>query len=88
MAAGVAAAPAAGDARRDPPGAGYDPATRETYSWKFFTYDWHGATAGEHTLVSRATDVNGQVQPTAEALEVKKTLLEHNAQLPRTVMIA
>ena len=65
-----------------------DPTTRETYSWKFFTYDWHGATAGEHTLVSRATDVNGQVQPTAEALEVKKTLLEHNAQLPRTVMIA
>ena len=64
-----------------------DPATSSQYSWKFFTYDWQGATPGEHTLVSRVTDVNGQVQPTAEELEVKKTFLEHNAQHPRTVTI-
>ncbi len=64
-----------------------DPATRDTYSWKFFTYDWRGATPGEHTVVSRVTDVNGEVQPTAEALEVKKTFLEHNAQHPRTLMV-
>ena len=64
-----------------------DPATRSTYSWKFFTYDWLGATAGEHTLLSRVTDVNGNVQPTPEELETKKTFLEHNAQHPRTVMI-
>ena len=43
---------------------------------------------GEHTVTSRVTDVNGEVQPTAEDLEVKKTFLEHNAQLPRTVIIA
>ena len=65
-----------------------DPATSDTYSWKFFTYDWNGATQGEHTIVSRVTDVSGDVQPTAEELEVKKTFLEHNAQHPRTVMIA
>ena len=53
-----------------------------------FTYDWHGATPGEHTVVSRATDIEGTVQPTAAELEVKKTFLEHNAQHPRTVMIA
>jgi DMSO/TMAO reductase YedYZ molybdopterin-dependent catalytic subunit len=64
-----------------------DPVTSSQYSWKFFTYDWQGATPGEHTLVSRVTDVNGQVQPTAEELEVKKTFLEHNAQHPRTVTI-
>ena len=66
-----------------------DPATTvEQYSWKFFTYDWHGATPGEHTIVSRATDVKGVVQPTEEELSaVKRTFLEHNAQLPRTVMI-
>ncbi len=64
-----------------------DPATRDTYSWKFFTYDWRGATPGEHTVVSRVTDVNGEVQPTAEALEIKKTFLEHNAQHPRTLMV-
>ena len=62
--------------------------TREKYAWKFFNYTWNGATSGEHTTTSRATDVNGVVQPTAEELEVKKTFLEHNAQLPRTVMIA
>ena len=65
-----------------------DPTTTEQYGWKFFTYDWEGATPGEHTVVSRATDVNGTVQPTAEELEVKKTRLEQNSQHPRTVMIA
>ena len=47
-----------------------------------------GATPGEHTLVSRVTDVTGQVQPTAEELENKKTFLEDNSQHPRKVMIA
>ena len=66
-----------------------DPATTgEKYSWKFFNYTWNGAAPGEHTVVSRATDANGYVQPTAEELEVKHTFLEHNAQHPRTVMIA
>ena len=66
-----------------------DPTTSETYSWKFFNFDWNGATPGEHTLTSRVTDANGNVQPTAEELgEVKKTFLERNAQLARTVMIS
>ena len=65
-----------------------DTMTNETYSWKFFTYDWNGATTGEHTLVSRVTDAKGQVQPTAEELEIKKTFLEHNAQLSRTAVIS
>ena len=66
-----------------------DPATNSTYSWKFFTYDWNGATAGEHTLVSRVTDVDGYVQPTEEELAaVKRTRLEQHSQLPRTVMVS
>ena len=65
-----------------------DPATNSKYSWKLFTYTWPGATPGEHTLVSRVTDVTGAVQPTAEALENKKTFLEDNSQHPRKVMIA
>jgi DMSO/TMAO reductase YedYZ molybdopterin-dependent catalytic subunit len=65
-----------------------DPATTAKYSWKFFNYTWNGATPGEHTLVSRITDVTGKVQPTAEELEVKKTFLEDNSQHPRKVMIA
>jgi DMSO/TMAO reductase YedYZ molybdopterin-dependent catalytic subunit len=64
-----------------------DPANTE-YSWKLFNFDWNGATAGEHTLVSRATDVNGVTQVTEAELETKQTFLEHNAQFPRTVMIS
>ena len=64
-----------------------DPSTRAKYSWKLFTYAWNDATPGEHTLVSRVTDVNGRVQPTLEELESKKTFLEDNSQYPRKVMI-
>jgi hypothetical protein len=66
----------------------WDPSTREKYSWKLFTYDWNGAAPGEHTLVSRVTDVTGKVQPTARDLEIKKTFLEDNSQFPRKVMIS
>jgi DMSO/TMAO reductase YedYZ molybdopterin-dependent catalytic subunit len=64
-----------------------DPANTQ-YSWKLFSFDWVGASAGEHTLVSRATDVNGTTQVTDEDLATKQTFLEHNAQFPRTVMIS
>ena len=56
------------------------------YSWKLFSYTWQGATAGEHTIVSRATDKDGYVQP--EQLAEKKTFLEDNTQFPRKVMIS
>jgi DMSO/TMAO reductase YedYZ molybdopterin-dependent catalytic subunit len=65
-----------------------DPATNAKYGWKLFTYAWTGATAGEHTLVSRVTDATGRVQPTAEDLADKKTFLEDNSQHPRKVMIS
>ena len=65
-----------------------DPATRAKYSWKLFNYAWNDATPGEHTLVSRVTDVNGKMQPTSEELENKKTFLEDNSQFPRKVMIS
>lgn len=58
------------------------------YSWKLFTYRWERATPGEHTLVSRATDAKGDVQPTADDLARKKTFLEDNGQFPRKVMIS
>jgi DMSO/TMAO reductase YedYZ molybdopterin-dependent catalytic subunit len=64
-----------------------DPATNGRYSWKLFTYRWTDATPGEHTVVSRVTDATGQVQPTVEELEGKKTFLEDNSQHPRTLTI-
>jgi DMSO/TMAO reductase YedYZ molybdopterin-dependent catalytic subunit len=62
-------------------------AANTKHSWKLFTYRWEGATPGEHTLVSRATDVEGRVQPTAAELARKRTFLEDNSQFPRKVMI-
>ncbi len=62
--------------------------TNTQFSWKLFTYRWEGATPGEHTLVSRVTDAEGQVQPTADELKRKKTFLQDNSQYPRKVMIS
>jgi len=59
------------------------------YAWKLFTYKWDNPTAGEHTIVSRATDAAGNVQPEAGPLnKFKKTFLEDNAQFPRKVMVS
>jgi len=57
------------------------------YSWKLFTYEWRDAKAGEHTLVSRVIDANGQVQATPEEMPEKPTRWENYAQFPRKVMI-
>jgi DMSO/TMAO reductase YedYZ molybdopterin-dependent catalytic subunit len=65
-----------------------DRTTNSKYSWKLFSYAWTGAPPGEHTIVSRVTDVTGRVQPTVEALENKKTFLEDNSQFPRKVMVS
>jgi DMSO/TMAO reductase YedYZ molybdopterin-dependent catalytic subunit len=62
-------------------------AGQNTYAWKLFSYNWSGASQGEHTIVSRATDSNGEVQPTSDDLATKKTFLEDNAQHERTFMI-
>jgi hypothetical protein len=66
--------------------AALDPANTK-YSWKLFRYQWEGAEPGEHTLVSRATDASGSVQPVIADLRRKKTFLEDNAQFPRKVRI-
>jgi DMSO/TMAO reductase YedYZ molybdopterin-dependent catalytic subunit len=57
------------------------------YSWKLFSYTWNNPAKGAHTVVSRAIDANGQIQPTPQELENKKSFLEDNAQFTRTLMI-
>jgi DMSO/TMAO reductase YedYZ molybdopterin-dependent catalytic subunit len=61
---------------------------KDKYGWKLFTYAWNGATPGDHTLVSRMTQIDGKVQPTEAELETKKSFLEQNSQAPRKVKIA
>ena len=65
-----------------------DPSTKDKYGWKFYNLTWTNAAPGEHTLISRATDVNGKVQPTAQENETKKSFLEENSQASRKVKIA
>lgn len=65
-----------------------DPSTTAKYGWKLYNYTWNGASAGEHTVVSRVTDATGKVQPTEAELANKKTFLEDNSQHPRKVMIS
>ena len=65
-----------------------DPSTTAKYGWKLYNYTWNGATAGEHTVISRVTDATGRVQPTEADLANKKTFLEDNSQHPRKVMIS
>lgn len=64
-----------------------DPASSR-FSWKLFHYRWTNAAPGEHTIVSRATDADGQVQATPEQMPEKPTRWENYAQFPRKVRIA
>ena len=58
------------------------------YSWKLFHLDWDNAAPGEHTLTSRVTDVNGQVQATMDQMPEKPSRWENYAQFSRTVTIS
>jgi DMSO/TMAO reductase YedYZ molybdopterin-dependent catalytic subunit len=64
-----------------------DSSTREKYGWKLFTYTVNSLTPGEHTLVSRAIDATGKIQPTAQELENKKSFLEDNSQTVRKIKV-
>jgi DMSO/TMAO reductase YedYZ molybdopterin-dependent catalytic subunit len=52
------------------------------YSWKLFTFEWTGAAAGDHTIVSRAIDARGEVQ-LAQDNATKKTRWENPGQVTR-----
>lgn len=57
------------------------------YSWKLFRYSWGNPSPGQHTLVSRVTDTNGQVQATVDQMPEKASRWENYAQFPRTIVI-
>ena len=59
------------------------------HCWTFWSHAWRNPAAGEHTLVSRAVDVQGRMQPAAEdpAIALKKTYWEANQQVPRRVKL-
>lgn len=73
-----------GDWRTATLGEGQD----DPYTWTFWHIDWD-ATPGEHTITSRATSTDGDVQPAADdpRLVNKKTYWESNGQLSRGILI-
>jgi len=64
-----------------------DEEPRAKYCWTFFSIDLGGLKEGQHTVVSRAVDVNGRVQPAADDDEIalKKTYWEAYQQWPREI---
>ncbi|HAO89732.1 MAG TPA: hypothetical protein DCR00_12480 [Gammaproteobacteria bacterium] len=57
------------------------------YSWKLFSLNWTNPTPGDHTLVSRVTDINGNVQATPAELPEKVSYWEDFGQFTRTITI-
>jgi len=57
------------------------------FSWKLFSFDWNSPSAGEHSLISRVTDINGNVQATAEEMPEQISYWEDFSQFKRAVLI-
>ncbi len=60
------------------------------FAWAFWTLDWGTPDPGEHAVTSRATAVDGAVQPAPDDpfLAGKQTYWESNGQVTRRVRIA
>jgi DMSO/TMAO reductase YedYZ molybdopterin-dependent catalytic subunit len=57
-------------------------------AWLLWSFDWRDATPGPHTLVSRAIDLEGHIQPTeVEWRKSIRTARENNSQWPRRIVI-
>jgi DMSO/TMAO reductase YedYZ molybdopterin-dependent catalytic subunit len=62
---------------------------RSGFAWRFWTLDWGRPAPGEHTIRSRAFDVEGNVQPALDDpfLASRVTFWENNGQITRRVRI-
>lgn len=58
-------------------------------AWTFWSCDWPHPSSGEHTLVCRATDAAGNIQPAADddTIRLKRTYWEANQQYPRRIRV-
>jgi DMSO/TMAO reductase YedYZ molybdopterin-dependent catalytic subunit len=66
------------------------PADTTPHTWTFWSYTWPSPTPGTHTIVSRAIDAKGRVQPSAEdpQIAMKRTYWEANQQVVREVQLS
>jgi DMSO/TMAO reductase YedYZ molybdopterin-dependent catalytic subunit len=65
------------------------PQRPRSYAWRFWTLDWERTTTGEHTIRSRAVDIDGNVQPAPDDpfLASRRTFWEANGHITRRVLI-
>jgi DMSO/TMAO reductase YedYZ molybdopterin-dependent catalytic subunit len=73
-------------------GGGWQPATldarRAKYGWVLWSWGTQNLAPGPHTLVSRAIDVNGKVQPTKAERDAEiASGREDNSQWPREIRV-
>ena len=59
------------------------------FNWSFWHLDWPDPTPGEHTIVSRATDADGRIQPAPDdpSMKNKATYWEANQQWVRKIRV-
>ena len=67
-----------------------DRSHKAEFAWKFWHLDWGNPFAGEHTLISRAIDTDGNVQPAMDDPRITKkhTYWESNGQVTRKIRIS
>lgn len=60
------------------------------FAWKIWHLNWNNPTKGEHTVVSRAIDTRGNIQPAGDSAYItgKHTYWESNGQIVRRVHIS
>jgi DMSO/TMAO reductase YedYZ molybdopterin-dependent catalytic subunit len=66
-----------------------DTALGRGYAWRFWTLDWGRPASGNHTVRSRAIDIDGNVQPapTDPVITTRRTYWEANGQITRQIRI-
>ena len=66
------------------------PADANPHTWTFWSHTWSSPTPGTHTIVSRAIDAKGRVQPRAEdpQIAMKKTYWEASQQIVREIELS
>lgn len=59
------------------------------FAWKIWTLNWQNPSKGEHTVVSRAIDTKGNIQPkgNSDYITGKHTYWESNGQIVRKIHI-
>ncbi|MFO1092887.1 MAG: sulfite oxidase [Planctomycetaceae bacterium] len=57
----------------------------QPYAWRFFHFEWANPARGEHTLMCRATDARGRVQPLQRDEDRRDAMVTHVQAIPVTV---